>query len=127
MNRILLFFAVLWELPQCLFGVLYLLLHVMLGRQFSFKDGIFDGDVLNSVCLGELVFVNVNSDAERRRKHECGHRIQSRILGPFYLFAVGIPSLVLWIRAKSGKMSHEEYHSHYPENWADKLGGVEHA
>jgi hypothetical protein len=33
-------------------------------------------------------------------KHEYGHSIQSKILGPLYLFIIGIPSL-LW--AKLGK------------------------
>ena len=58
-------------------------------------------------------------------KHEYGHTIQSRYLGPFYLLIIGIPSL-LWagwygIIEKKTKKS---YYWFYTESWADKLGGV---
>jgi hypothetical protein len=63
-------------------------------------------------------------------KHELGHSIQSRYLGPFYLFAVGIPSIYGNIvdKTKHSNWSSVEkrmwYFNRYPENWADKLGGV---
>lgn len=57
--------------------------------------------------------------------HEYGHTIQSMILGPLYLFVIGIPSCI-WaftpyfqkLRSK-GKYS---YYDFYPEKWANYLG-----
>lgn len=57
--------------------------------------------------------------------HEYGHTIQSRKLGPLYLLAVGLPSIV-WAGCFKNyrKKKDISYYSVYPENWADKLGGV---
>ena len=54
--------------------------------------------------------------------HEYGHVRQSQFLGPFYLFVIGIPSLLwaIWYR----KHKRGSYYSFYTEKWADKLGGV---
>lgn len=57
-------------------------------------------------------------------KHEQGHQKQSLYFGPLYLIFVGIPSIFLYIWYKLFNKSDEWYHSHYPENWADKLGGL---
>ena len=54
--------------------------------------------------------------------HEHGHARQSLYLGPFYLFVIGIPSLLwacLYRKHKRGS-----YYAFYTEKWADKLGGV---
>ena len=79
--------------------------------------------------------------------HEYGHTVQSMILGPFYLLAVGLPSII-WARrwsksqstavpasVRSGgeeklsrslkrrlKLKGVRYTSRYPENWANILG-----
>ena len=58
-------------------------------------------------------------------KHEYGHTLQSKILGPLYLFVIGLPSLI-WAGCfedyrKENKIS---YYDFYTEKWADKLGGV---
>jgi hypothetical protein len=60
--------------------------------------------------------------------HEYGHALQSVLLGPLYLIVVGIPSLSRvayskWYYKKSGR-SWKNYFKGFPENWADKLGGV---
>jgi hypothetical protein len=75
------------------------------------------------VCFGEVILVRPNNDTQKRINHEYGHSIQSMILGPLFLFAVGIPSSlrVLWFRKDK---VNRDYYAGYPENWADKLGGV---
>lgn len=45
--------------------------------------------------------------------HEFGHTLQSRLLGPFYLLIIGIPSL---ISAATDPGSHSNF---YTEKWAD--------
>ena len=80
----------------------------------------------DSLSLGMFLFIGKRRGL-RTIKHEYGHSIQSMILGPFYLIAVGIPS-VLWCHwpalAEKWKKGEVSYYSRYPENWADKLGGV---
>ena len=59
------------------------------------------------------------------RMHEKGHRIQSKILGPFYLIVIGLPSLI-WATLHSSvrRLGTIDYFSFYTEKWADRLGGV---
>lgn len=61
-------------------------------------------------------------DAPELYAHEYGHVKQSRILGPLYLFVIGIPSLLwaCWYR----KHKRGSYYAFYTEKWADRLGGV---
>ena len=47
-------------------------------------------------------------------QHEYGHTWQNRVLGPFYLVVIALPSL---ISAISSPSSHSEF---YTEKWADK-------
>lgn len=76
----------------------------------------------SSVSLGAFVFV---SDNEKILiAHEYGHCIQSLILGPLYLLAVGLPS-VIWAGAAVFKRLRREggvsYYGFYTERWADIL------
>jgi len=57
---------------------------------------------------------------EETINHEYGHCIQSIMLGPLYLFIVGIKSLINYWTCKNTKV----YYTLFPEKWADKLGGV---
>ena len=57
-------------------------------------------------------------------KHESGHCMQSLFLGPLYLLAVGLPSVVLVLYKRAKNKSADWYHSKYPEKWADNLAGV---
>jgi len=52
--------------------------------------------------------------------HETGHSYQSRLLGPFYLFLIGIPSLIsAWIMPR-------HHNQRWYEVWANKLA-IKHA
>ena len=57
--------------------------------------------------------------------HEYGHTIQSLIVGPLYLFVIGLPSL-LWaglpVFQRRRHDRHVSYYSFYPEKWANALG-----
>ena len=65
---------------------------------------------------------------ERILRHEYGHSIQSLVLGPLYLFVVGLPS-ILWCRVpalgKSWRSGRRSYYSFITERSADRLGGNE--
>ena len=59
-------------------------------------------------------------------KHEAlGHGKQSRWLGPFYLFVIGIPSIV-WAGLYGAVIPYTRngYYRSYTEKWADKLAGI---
>jgi len=51
------------------------------------------------------------------------------MLGPLYLLVVGIPSLVRVIyrkfHYKKYGLNWENYYNGFPENWADRLGGIQ--
>ena len=57
--------------------------------------------------------------------HEYGHTVQSAILGPFYLFLIGLPSII-WCNFKpagrSWRSGKKDYESFFPEKWATRLG-----
>jgi hypothetical protein len=127
----------IWQFPQTIVGVI-------LGR-FIYKCTIretyrgksifyFQQDLklrLSGCSLGEVIILNENCD-KLSKDHEFGHSVQSRILGPFYLLVVGLPSAVfnnLWDRLFHKNWDYKKrkkwYYGRYPEKWADKLGGVE--
>jgi hypothetical protein len=74
--------------------------------------------------LGTHIFLRENS-SDRILWHEMGHSKQSRILGPLYLLAVGLPSVTVNLVARIFKKNAAWYYSQYPEKWADELGGIE--
>ena len=58
-------------------------------------------------------------------RHEYGHTIQSRMLGPVYLLVIGLPSIIWAGCFDSWRKKHKKsYYWFYPEAWANKLGGV---
>lgn len=65
-------------------------------------------------------------DKEFITKHELGHTIQSKYLGPLYLLVIGIPS-IMWVglrRIVPILRKRYDYYDFYPEHWANKLAGL---
>lgn len=157
-----LFYAVQWTwgLPQNLLG---LIIFLLLGRQERRRyhgaiATLFGQKALlpqnGAFSLGMFLFIPLSWGEEMIEKtlvHEYGHSIQSMILGPLYLPAVALPSVVwaqIWPAslnrarkalnragsvATAQRLSHGEldrlnrranlrYTSRYPENWANALG-----
>lgn len=127
MFKRLLFYVIqwIWGFPQNLAGFLVWLFEGKDKHKGTYKNvQVTRWNKDRSLSLGMFIFLGYATD-ERMIKHEYGHSIQSLILGPAYLIAVGIPSFI-WCnfypiakRWKSGKVS---YFSRYPESWADRLG-----
>lgn len=117
MKRIALY---LWEFPQNLLGLLFLLFirgeekHKLGGIDFYYAKNFNGG-----ISLGKHIILC--GKWEKSVRHEYGHCIQSRMLGPLYLIVVGIPSL---IHAGFCKCKGHSYFDFFTEKWADKLGGV---
>lgn len=136
LKHVLLFFLAVWELPQNLAGLAVLVFMKRKGGVLKTETGnhrIFIETKGTGVSLGSFVFWTKAGNrfphlVNDCRMHEYGHTIQSALLGPAYLVLIGIPSLARvfyrrWYRNKYG-MGWENYYKGYPENWADRLGGV---
>lgn len=114
----------LWQLPQNILGLLPLLINR--GEVKHRLDNIvfyYDNNFPGGITLGEYILVG----SETAVRHEFGHVLQSRILGPLYLFVIGIPSIVhAAINEYIGccKKHKEGYYHFYTEKWANKLGKV---
>ena len=122
----------LWQLPQNLLGLLLLFYYShekeyykLNRRRFYFTDEMKSG-----ISLGNYIIMN-REDNEDGMKHEYGHSIQSRILGPLYLVIIGIPSglynlidQLIVEKAVGLERSIILYYNMPWEKWADKLGGV---
>lgn len=123
-----------WGLPQNLVGAL--LLPILRGERYRFHGAVVT--VYNNVrflsnrdgfSLGSFIFIPrgwSEYDREHLRVHEYGHSVQSLILGPLYLPAVALPS-VIWVRVYAKRRAvyrsrAVEYTDRFPENWADRLG-----
>lgn len=118
----------IWQLPQNILG---LALESMI--YWGISKEVKEGDVRymytpllpSSVCLGSYIYLTIGA-GPNTRKHEYGHYIQSLILGPLYLFIIGIPSLLHNIvHTVCEKVNIKwDYYSFYTEKWANKLGKV---
>jgi hypothetical protein len=129
--------GLVWEAPQSLLGALNLAAQRLAGNveRVERRQGRWLVKLrgAGAVSLGYVVFwsthdtafVRVNPDNDR---HEWGHALQSRLLGPAYLLVVGVPSSLRaayataqWVVTRS---PWDGYYDGFPESWADRLGGV---
>lgn len=126
MSKFIYFLLLVWQLPQLIIG--FVISRFVKDKEKVLIRGfkVTACNINKSYCfsLGPFVFYRLSSHQEVK-KHEHGHSIQSIYLGPFYLLAVGIPSLILFWYKRFTKKDEIWYHIHYPENWADKLGEVD--
>ncbi|MBR5199460.1 MAG: hypothetical protein IKW20_06490 [Bacteroidales bacterium] len=118
------FLLYIWQLPQNIVGLLFLLF--IRGEERHSLDGItfYEAESFNGgISLGKYIIVYKKRESTIR--HEYGHCIQSRMLGPLYLLIVGIPSLI-WASMYGVVISHKkyDYSDFWCERWADRLGGV---
>ena len=127
-----------WGVLQSLTGAVIFLLHIR-DRHCCFHGAVVtEWKYGSSVSLGMFVFITHDpyysglkagcTKAEHSQKllaHEYGHTVQSLILGPLYLFVIGIPS-ILWAGLPPCRRKRREqgisYYSFYTEKWADFLG-----
>lgn len=127
MNYIRNLILFIWQLPQHLLAILYIGYLVMmckdLGVDSRYKQAIVIPCVMRgAVTLGCYVFVGLNSEYKKTVKHELGHTIQSKILGPLYLIVIGIPSITYCgLRRIFPSLRKKNYYDFYTEKWANNL------
>ena len=113
----------LWELPQNLVG-LALTKALGPGEAETYRNArvLKSEKMRGGISLGRYIIVDARSAGPHIVRHEWGHTRQSRLLGPFYLPVIGIPSL-LWAAWWRPGRKHG-YFSFYTERWADRLAGL---
>lgn len=117
----------IWQLPQHIVALIYFgYLVIMckdLGVDSRYKQAIVIPCVMRgAVTLGCYVFVGLNSEYRKTVKHELGHTIQSKILGPLYLIVIGIPSITYCgLRRIFPSLRKKNYYDFYTEKWANNL------
>jgi len=126
MKRISALFLWIWQAPQNLLGLAFLLYwrrSVVARCQYNGRRFFVVPTFPGGISLGDTIIVkNGFLEAEDGWNHEFGHSCQSAILGPLYLLVIGLPSLLWawWWRPDRGV----SYYAFYTERWADRLGGV---
>ena len=118
----------IWQLPQNLLG-LVIGWFLKGKRRLTGFPGIPPAirivaarNMYGGISLGNFVYFRPPA-YEKMVRHEYGHCLQSRLLGPFYLLVIGLPSLLWALWWHPGR--HIGYYDFYTERWADRLGGVE--
>ena len=117
----------IWQLPQHIVALIYFGYLVMmckdLGVDSRYKQAIVIPCIMRgAVTLGNYVFAGLNSEYKKTIKHELGHTIQSKILGPLYLIVIGIPSITYCgLRRVFPSLRKKNYYNFYTERWANNL------
>jgi len=114
-----------WSILQTILG--FILSRIILLRDKNTRklDGPFNTTVFISakmkggISLGKYIIVQHKSLI----RHESGHTKQSLLLGPLYLFIIGIPSFI-WATIYTLVKPKISYYSFYTEKWADKNVGI---
>lgn len=115
----------LWQLPQTLVGLVLLMFYKPY-KVSTYCSGamVYHSEKMRGgISLGKIIIVAKSSSATTIC-HELGHSMQSRILGPLYLFVIGLPSL-LWATTRRRLFPKRDYYSFYTEKWADRLMDIE--
>lgn len=123
-----------WEFPQSLLGAILL----PFWKRYEIEKGEYLDQKVHlynkfpgGISLGYYILIKKSRCGDkytlRSIQHEHGHGIQSKYLGPLYLFIIGIPSIVhnIIYRIKKKRHIRCNYYDFYTEKSADKLGGVE--
>ena len=117
----------IWQLPQHIVAIIYFGYLVMMCKDLGVDSRYKQATVIpcimrGAVTLGNYVFVGLNSEYRKTVKHELGHTIQSKILGPLYLIVIGIPSITYCgLRRIFPSLRKKNYYNFYTEKWANNL------
>lgn len=117
-----------WGFPQNFIGLLmFIWCKIAKCKSKKYKNAVATkwSNKYGSVSLGMFIFLDNDKD-ETLATHEYGHSIQSLILGVFYLFVIGIPSLcwaAFWSKYRT--KHNKTYYEFYTESWANKIAGLD--
>lgn len=113
----------IWQLPQNLLGLLFMLFFSDEKKIISEKGVVFyvATSMNGGISLGKYIFLSKNLMLKLEVYwHEYGHTAQSKILGPLYLPTIGLCSVLHATFCRKNN-----YYHYWTESWANKLGGIE--
>jgi hypothetical protein len=130
---------ILWQLPQFISGLFFTKIHknkIIKVEKYKMSTVHFlSGMKEFGVSFGINIFVSDDERGVELIPHEYGHSIQSLIFGWLFLFVIGLISIKRFkkfskiekhIKNPEDKINlWKKYYSSYPENWANRLGGVD--
>lgn len=136
MKKITFILLYIWQLLQNIIGIA-VVKYYNPERKHTLDNGVniyYSHRMTGGISLGNYCIVNtghyrkdINESLKRDTiKHEAiGHTKQSRMLGPLYLFIIGIPSIT-WAGLYGAiiKPTKNGYYKFYTEKWADSLAGI---
>lgn len=106
-----------WQLPQNLLGLA--LYNYYKGYEVCTKETCrenikckLSNKIPGGISCGNYIVVN----NVRHINHELGHTKQSKLLGPAYLFVIGLPSLIHAV-LHSRICKNKNYYHFYTEHW----------
>ena len=117
----------IWQLPQHIVAIIYFVYLVIMCKDLGVDSRYKQATVIpcimrGAVTLGNYVFIGLNSEYKETVKHELGHTIQSKILGPLYLIVIGIPSITYCgLRRLFPSLRKKNYYDFYTEKLANNL------
>ena len=117
----------IWQLPQHIVALIYFGYLVMMCKDLGVDSRYKQATVIpcimrGAITLGDYVFVGLNLEYKETVKHELGHTIQSKILGPLYLIVIGIPSITYCgLRRLFPSLRKKNYYDFYTEKSANYL------
>ena len=117
----------IWQLPQHIVAIIYFGYLVMMCKDLGVDSRYKQATVIpcimrGAVTLGNYVFIGLNSEYRKTVKHELGHTIQSKILGPLYLIVIGIPSITYCgLRRLFPSLRKKNYYDFFSEKSANYL------
>ena len=112
----------IWEFPQCLLGLILTKIYKVSYSETYKGIDVYTGSFPGGISLGLYILMN-DWSGEYTKDHEWGHTRQSLRWGWLYLPVVGITSGI-WCALHYLGWVTEDYYSVWPENKADKYGGV---
>lgn len=118
----------IWQAPQMLAAwiwYIYRKKYITTEAEGKFYT-VYRGANRGGVTLGDKIFLSDYYSGEYLAlviAHESGHVKQSMMLGPLYLFVIGIPSII-WAAIHKQVAPKKSYYWFYTESLANKLGGV---
>ena len=117
----------IWQLPQHIVALIYFGYLVMMCKDLGVDSRYKQATVIpcimrGAITLGNYIFVGLNSEYRKTVKHELGHTIQSKILGPLYLIVIGIPSITYCgLRRIFPSLRKKNYYNFFSEKSANYL------
>ncbi len=121
---LLILLHVTWGLPQTLAGLVVLAMNRRAEHKAYCGACVTTWGMRAGLSLGPFVFVPRDAPS-KLVVHECGHTVQSLILGPLYVPVVVVPSLI-WAGVPAlhrWRRAHRvSYYALPTERWANTLG-----